>query len=103
MPKSPSYRARRRWTADDARAALSALERSGLSIAAFAASEGLDVQRLRHWRKRLGAVATAPAFVELAVREPERVEVGLRSGRTLRVPATIDRAALVALVEALEC
>ncbi len=100
MPKSPSYRARRRWTAADARAALSALERSGLSVAAFAAQEGLDVQRLRHWRKRL---AEAPAFVELAVREPEWIEIVLRTGRTLRVSATIDRATLAALVEALEC
>lgn len=100
MPKSPSYRTRRRWTAADARMALSALERSGLSLSEFAAREGLDVQRLRHWRKRL---AEAPAFVELTPRAPERVEVVLRSGRTLRVPATIDRATLAALIEALEC
>lgn len=78
MPNSPSYRARRRWTAADARAALSALERSGLSVAAFAAQEGLDVQ----WRNRL---AETPAFVELAVREPERIEIVLRTGRALRV------------------
>ena len=95
-----SYRTRRRWTAEDARAALTALERSGLSLAAFAAREDLDVQRLRHWRKRLAA---APAFVELAVREPERVEIVLRSGHTLRVPVTIDRTALASLALALEC
>lgn len=98
--RSPAYRTRRRWTAAEAREALSALERSGLSLAAFAAREGLDDQRLRLWRKR---IAVKPAFVELAVREPERVEIGLRSGRTLRVATTIDRATLATLVEVLEC
>lgn len=103
MSKSHSlapYRTQRRWTAAAARAALTALERSGLSLAAFAAREELDVQRLRHWRKRL---ATTPAFVELALREPERIEIVLRSGRTLRVPVTIDRTALASLALALEC
>jgi hypothetical protein len=103
MPKSrslPSYRNRRRWTEDHARLALRALERSGLSLAAFAARDGLDAQRLRNWRKRLG---TRPTFVEIAQREPEHVEIVLRSGRTLRVRATIERAVLASLIEALEC
>ena len=98
MPKS--YRSRRRWTADDAREALSALDRSGLTVAAFARREGLDEQRLRNWRKRFAAPR---AFVEIAPREPERVEIGLRSGRTLRVSATIDSTTLTALLELLEC
>jgi transposase-like protein len=109
MPKTrhpADYTNRRRWTADEAREALAAHAVSGLSMAAFAIREGLDVQRLLRWRRALGGgkdVTTAtPAFVELRPRAPEPVEIVLRSGRVLRVSETIDIAALVRLVAALE-
>jgi len=82
MPKSPSpapYSSRRRWTVVEARAALTALGVSGLSLIAFAAREGLDPQRLRSWRNKLG-VAAPPAFVEVRPRADDRVEIVLRSG-----------------------
>ena len=108
MPKPPAaYTTRRRWTAVDARAALSTLSASGLTPPEFAAREGLQPQRLRRWQRQLdgGAVsagATPPEFVELRPQVPERVEVVLRSGRVLHVAESIDTRALVRLVEALE-
>ena len=38
---------RRRWRVPEARAALDALEASGLSVSAFAEREGVDEERLR--------------------------------------------------------
>ena len=71
--------------------------------------EGLDPQRLRRWAHDLETVAEPepaaalpPKFVEVRPRAVEPVEVVLRSGRVLRVAESIDTAALVRLVEALE-
>ena len=109
MPKSHSpgsYSTRRRWTVAEARAALSALAASGLSPRAFAAREGLKVERLDRWRRRLGTrgkvARVAPAFVEVRRATVEMVEVVLRSGRVLRVAESIDVSVLQKLVEALE-
>ncbi len=56
LTKSPSSPFNRpRWTEQDARAALAALERSGKSVRVFAAEQGLDPQRLYMWRRRLAA------------------------------------------------
>jgi transposase len=102
------YRTRRRWTVEEARSALAALRASGLSVNDFAIREGLDVQRLYWWRRRLanaiGDATVAPVFVELTARSPTTapVEVVLRSGRVLRVPESIDTTTLRRLVEALE-
>lgn len=105
MPKSPSpvsYRSHRRWSVVEARAALSALAASGLSPTAFAAREGLDVQRLRSWRKKVGALTT-PAFVEVRPAANERtVEIVLPSGLVLRVAESIDAGALRRWIGALE-
>ena len=43
----------RRWTADDAAEVLEELDRSGLSLGAFARQRGLCAQRLRWWRGQL--------------------------------------------------
>lgn len=104
---SSIYLTRRRWTEDDAREALAALARSGLSLSAFAVREGLDRQRLDRWRRRLGA-AVAPAFEEVPLQEVgaaitgdaragaqhERFEIVLASGRVVRVPESFDVSAL---------
>ncbi|MDX2090323.1 MAG: hypothetical protein SFX73_20855, partial [Kofleriaceae bacterium] len=42
------------WTEDEGRAALEAWRASGESLAAFARREGVDVQRLYWWKRRLG-------------------------------------------------
>lgn len=98
-----SYRSCRRWTAIEARAALTALAASGLSIGEFAVQEGLDPQRLRAWQRKLGAaVTTRPAFIEVRSQVAERIEVVLRSGVILRVAETVDPVALGHLVETLD-
>jgi len=115
-PHAPRYATRRRWKTADARAALSALAASGLSVGAFAQREGLDAERLYRWRRRFARegraearTATAPAtpaLIELrpspSPRRAEPVEIVLGSGVTVRVAETIDPSALARLVAALE-
>ena len=98
------YRTRRRWSSDDARAALAAWAASGLSQAAFARREGLDVQRLRMWKRKLGDVVGARAFVEVVSprsQAPTPIDVILPSGIIVRVADTVDVVALDRIVEAL--
>jgi hypothetical protein len=110
MPKTlpmPSYRTSLRWTETEARAALSALARSRLTIRAFASREGLDVQRLYVWRRRLemlaGTIKTSPPpFVEIRPGGRDRVEVVARTGRVLRCTEEISSSALIRLIEVLE-
>ena len=108
---SSTYLKRRRWTAEDAKQALSALAQSGLDLRAFAAREGLSPQRLWRWRRQLAETA-APTFEEvvrpdapsaLLVEAPspalrERFEIVLKSGRVVRVPASFDASALLQLL-----
>lgn len=110
MPRmSPiSHTKRKRWTEEDARAALDAQARSGLTLRAFARREGLDPQRLRRWERQLGVATRSAAppkatFVELAPRAAAVVvEVVLRSGVVLRVSDAVDPVALRRLVSALD-
>ena len=109
MPKQAAalFRSHRRWTAEDARSALAALDRSGLSIREFAVREGIDPQRLYWWRRRFASSpceAITLAFVELTPTNALSAvaEVLLRSGRVLRVPVAIESTALRRLVDALE-
>jgi transposase-like protein len=67
---SPSIRSpfnRPRWTERDARAALTALERSGKPVSVFAKEHGLDPQRLYAWRRRV-AGGDGTMFREVIVR-----------------------------------
>ena len=100
---------RLRWTEEDARAALDAFARSGLSMRAFAETAGINVQRLVRWRRKESGASPARrrtpkrlAFVEVRQREAERVEVVLRSGRVLRFAEEISEVALRRLVGVLE-
>ena len=120
MPKpraqsSPTYLLHRRWTADDARAALAAMARSGLGPSAFAIAEGLDPQRLSRWRRQLDA-APPPTFEEVIPTMPpssvdtdaathgagERFEIVLPSGRVVRVPVSFDASALRRLLDVVD-
>ena len=100
---------RRRWTEDNAREALDELARSGLSLRAFAAAAGINVQRLVRWRRKMAPASPAGpskpkgvTFVEVRQREAERIEVVLRSGRILRCGEEISEATLRRLVGILE-
>jgi len=94
----------KKWTSVDAGLALDVLAESGLSVPAFAEREGIDPQRVYFWKRRLGKTSrrTTAKFVEVTPRSAAAVEVVLRNGRILRVPASIDPAALRDLVAALE-
>jgi len=110
-PKNPSstYLNRRRWTVEEAKQALTALDQSGLSPGAFAAREGLSPQRLWRWRRQIGTSAPA-AFEEIVGHDAasmlrgeakagapvgaERSEIVLASGRVVRVPPSFDATAL---------
>jgi transposase-like protein len=89
--------------------------RSGLAAGEFAGREGVNVQTLYSWKYRLGreqrdrtAIADTralPASVELrssAGVGDSRFEIGLGGGRTLRVPAAFDAAALRRLLAVLD-
>jgi transposase-like protein len=101
---------RLRWTEQDARVALAALERSGKSVSIFAAEHGVDPQRLYAWRRRLGG-AEPTTFQELIVRTPEAgsvrdgegalFEIVLSSGIVVRVPSSFEPATLGRLLEVL--
>ena len=106
MSQRPSPFARPRWTADDARRTLAALERSGQSVKVFAVEHGLDPQRIYQWRRRLGK-AEPTTFREVIVRPSARLdvdarfEIALPSGAVLRVPVKFESADLVRLLEVL--
>ncbi|HEX3694332.1 MAG TPA: hypothetical protein VH374_02990 [Polyangia bacterium] len=98
---------RKRWRAEDAAVVLSRLESSGLSVPEFAARERLEPQRLYRWRAQVeGTLAAARSkaapFVEIKTAATACIEVVLRSGHTLRVPAGFDGDTLRQLVTVLE-
>jgi hypothetical protein len=96
-----SQRSGRRWTQwkePEARKALAAWHRSGLSAAAFCAREGYSERRLRYWSERLAEHPTAlssvspVSFVPVAVSEVQRartLEIE-RGGVVLRVREDLD-------------
>ncbi len=102
-PRSEVTSGRQRWRAVDAQAVLERWRRSELSLAAFADQEGLQLQRLAVWRRRLDAEPLA--FREIAVRSTAAGEASLElrfpSGLSLRVGAHFDADALRRLVAVL--
>ena len=100
-----------RWGEQQGRAALQAWRASGGSLAAFAAAHGLCAQRIRWWRKQLGAadrvITRAPTLIPIdvvsTVKCPDEVVAELRVGRhVVRVLRGADGATLAALLQALE-
>jgi transposase len=82
-------------------------EKSGLTRSEFAAREGVKATTLGWWRSALRRAAAEPitalvpqamSFVEVASvgveATHERIEVELRNGRVVRVPASFDEDAL---------
>jgi hypothetical protein len=111
MPKfSPKSYTKRRWTSEDARAALDAQARSGLSPRSFAQREGIDPQRLTRWARRIGGTSTSSSsrterkarFVEIDTRPAAVVEIVLPSGVVVRVDARVEPATLRRIVAALD-
>ena len=116
-------RSRVRWTIEEARKVVAAFEASGLSMEKFAAREGLKVERLSRWKRKLTAeektrrvarrppaeptLAATPKFVELrpsarSQGRPSQVEIVLRTGHVLFVGDTFEPTSLRRILELLE-
>jgi transposase-like protein len=78
--------ARRRWSAENARAVLEHLDASAMTVREFAARHGLDAQRLNRWRSQLASARPTPPPRFVEIRRPATIEVALRSGHVVRVP-----------------
>ena len=103
---------RRYWNQAKAERELSAWRRSGLSMAAYAGREGMQVQRLRRWRRRLedsGAERCLERSVSTGSFLPVRIvdsmgvsagafEVVLEHPVRVRVPADFDTRSLTRLL-----
>jgi hypothetical protein len=93
-----------RWTEAQARTALDTLAQSGLSAQAFAEREGISVQRVSYWKKRLRE-ETAPtqgphAFVAVTLPQTTCVEIVLGSVM-VRIPSHVDPRQIARMVRAL--
>ena len=91
-----------------------AADHEGLSVAELAGRLGCSAANLYLWRRRLRNDAEGEHAVpqqqlvrvvvadSIEAREVPRIEVRLRSGRSVAVPNEFDPAALAAVVEVLE-
>ena len=118
---------RRSWSEGQKRAIVAEVEVSGASVSQVARRHGLNPGLLFRWRRRLrakpGAAALEPAkgtpastpppaqrFVPVMLpppatalpAKPSTIEIVIAGGRTVRVGADFDTAALVRIVAALE-
>jgi hypothetical protein len=93
-----------RWSEAQARAALDELAHSGLSAQAFAEREGISVQRISYWKKRLREqavpVQSPDAFVAVPIPQRASVEITLGSV-VVRVPSHLDPRQIARLVTAI--
>ena len=82
-----AHRRAQRWSAAEAGAVLSRLERSGESVARFALECGIGVERLYRWRRRLGEQSRSKAeklrFAEIALSTSADIEMALPGGIAL--------------------
>lgn len=97
----------KQWKELEARAALAAWRRSGLSVSAFCKREGYSDTRLRYWAERLseasGSQSESVSFVPITlgdVRRAHQIEIE-RSGVLLRVREDADAGLVARLVAAL--
>jgi transposase-like protein len=103
---------RTQWTRAHARRVIDDLERSGLTVTAFARSRNLHPKRIREWRRRFEqeAAVEAPRMVELvadALPVPCSLKLSCPSGHVIEVTGVelTDgvRAMLAALPEPKTC
>jgi transposase len=81
----------------------------GLSVAAFCRRNGVAGSSFFAWKRKIGSLPAAPAFVEATVvatppagRPAGSVEVRLRGGRRVRVCRGFDRDLLAEVIAVLE-
>jgi transposase-like protein len=108
------------WTAEDAAEVIAAWRASGARLAAFARAHGTHAQRIRNWRdrklrrgerraqkeKRRPAMLPVRVVSDGAVRSSgtatSAMEVVISGGRSVKVGADFDAAALTRLLTTLE-
>ena len=119
---------RRTWSTEQKTAIVAEIDVGGATLSEVARQHGIHSSLLFRWRKTLGSamgapphaasVATnaplTPRFMPVMLPPPSppepanppvhapNIEIVLDSGRTVRVGATVDTAALLRIVEALE-
>ena len=99
-----------RWSEHEARSAISAWRKSGLSVEDFAKAQGLVPQRIYWWRKRLEKTPAVPAnhvkLLPVNLAPPrsrgEPVAVFLRTGHIVKVGRDFDEEAFARVVALLE-
>lgn len=99
------------WRVSDAQEILGLWRRSGMSVAAFARSQGIRPERLSRWRGRLSVAEPAvPRFHRVRVVERsavpgpdgEGVEILLAGGRRVAVRPGFDGDLLTQVIRVLE-
>lgn len=105
--------AKQYWREADARRALSAYERSGLSLREYCRKSGVSERKLRRWQSRLAAPSSSvPAFREVrmvpgpaeASPEPDFAGEVIVGAYRVRAPLGFDAAELRRLLDAVtEC
>ncbi len=93
------------WSVREAGRVLDQADRSGLSDAVFSQRHRISAKRLSYWRAKLGRKKRGGGrkrFIELRGVASERIEIELRNGRRVRVPASIDVRTVAELVDAIE-
>ena len=92
---------------EEGEAMVAAWESSGLSMAAFARQEGINVRRLGLWRRRLkgsvGDTDHTSGFVPVSVTAPGSLDVIIDEHIRIRVSSETDLGLLRATVSALRC
>lgn len=111
---------RRRWSDEEKYQVLAEADARGVKISEVARRYDILPQQIRRWRKQLlepRVSVPAPSFVPVsltdgassdllqAARAPKRsatIEITLRNGRVLKVPADLERSSLASLIACVE-
>ena len=111
----------RRWSDDEKLSILREAFSPGAVVAAVARRHDIRFQQIYYWRKKFAGTKPAPIFLPVSVVEGNAsaalkapvdtpcelaaaiiVEISLRNGRSLKVPANLDRGTLTSLIACVE-
>jgi len=101
---------RRSWSREQKLAIVAEVEVAGASVSQVARRHGVHASLLFRWRRDLKAKPGAQCFMPMLLPPPEApapakpstIEIVIAGGRTVRVGADFDTAALVRIIAALE-
>jgi len=112
----------RYWSDDDKLSILQEAFSPGAVVAAVARRHDIRVQQIYYWRKKFSTAKEAPVFLPVSVLDGEMsivgqspaasaapvsplsavVEIFLRNGRGLKLPADLERSVLASLIACVE-